>query len=283
MADIGTMGQMPGVYPSIQTTEANLVFGRDSDLLMGNVQWIGSAQTDAGNTPSTTLRAGMLLGIVTSTKKLAVWDALATDGSQIYWGVLGYDISMLDSNGVAEDKNTQIIRKAPFVAGALFIKGVALVGHADEAAARRQMIQNGCMFDDASSATYSGGSTMANNTVSGATHAPTAAQSGTRFNYTQAGTATVTLPAIQSGLVYEFLQTVAQTLVVQSTEGTNIIDLGALNASSITFSTGGKQIGAMVRFESIYEGASNTLKWLMTIPTTANGTGMTGGVAYALA
>ncbi len=284
MSDLATFGTLAGTGSTAQSVETNILFGRETDVLRDQNSWLASTGTDAGNTPSTTIRTGMLMGRITSSGDLVPWDATSTNGSQYVWGILNQDINLLDQSGVAAKNTGDIIRRAPLVSGSLLIKGVALIGHNDEFLARKQLLLNGCLLDDDNPCRHTSlGTAMANVSISAASHSPTAADNGTRFNYTQAGTVTVTLPALVSGLVFEFLQTVAQTMVVQSTAGTDVINLNSLGATSITFSTSGKEIGALVRFESIYEGTVPTLKWLCTIPTTPLGTGMTGGVAYALA
>lgn len=281
MADIGTYGQMPGVFPALQTTEAQIWWGRETDLLWDNIHYLLSTSTDAGNTPTSTLRAGLILGRVTSTQKFTQWDSAASDGSQNIWGVLVQDISMLDSAGVAEDKYAPILRRAPLIGGALFIKGVALVGHADEALARAQLRANGCIFDDSMGSVGSTAVSIPSALITGVTHAPAASSSGTRFLYNNVAPVAITLPPIAAGLVFEFLRVADEEIKVSSTELDNVIVINDLAADSVTYTTAGQQIGVLIRAEAIYNGA--TLVWLLTTPILPFGTGLTGGPAYSIA
>lgn len=116
--------------------------------------------------------------------------------------------------------------------------------------------------------------------ASGTTLGPTAAQSGSRFVVTNAASVTVTLPAVAENLVYEFLRAADEEMVIASAEGDNMVVGHDLSADSVTFTTAGQQIGALVRVEGILVGT--TAKWLVTLGTPPFGTGLTGGFAYAI-
>jgi hypothetical protein len=75
---------------------------------------------------------------------------------------------------------------------------------------------------------------------------------GTLFTTTgNTGSLTFTLPAIAANLgPFEFLNTVAQTMVISSTEGSNIVTDGNAAASHLTFSTSSHQIGARIVLRS---------------------------------
>lgn len=111
--------------------------------------------------------------------------------------------------------------------------------------------------------------------------APTAAQSGSRFICSNAAATTVTLPTIAERLVYEFLRAADEEFVIASAEGGNMVVGNDLEANSITFTTAGQQIGALVRVEGVLVGAD--LKWLVSIAHVPFGTGVTGGFTYAIA
>lgn len=105
---------------------------------------------------------------------------------------------------------------------------------------------------------------MSNEQATGTTLAPTVAQSNTRFIVSNVASVTVTLPAIQSGLAYEFVRSSNAEMVVASTEGSNMIVGGSQTASSVTCPAAGQQLGTVVRVEAIL--VSSTLKWLVTMP-----------------
>lgn len=122
---------------------------------------------------------------------------------------------------------------------------------------------------------------MVNVQATGTTLAPTAAQSGTRFIVSNAGAVAVTLPAVAEGLVYEFVRTANEEIVVSSTAGDDMVVGNDVEADSVTFTTTGQQIGCVIRVEGILVGT--TPKWLVTLPSTPFGTGLTGGFAYSIA
>jgi subtilisin family serine protease len=150
------------------------------------------------------------------------------------------------------------------MASQLLIQGSALVGHADEFLARRQLWNAGCVLDDDMFGYLAGGGSRVA-LVTGTADTLTAAENGTTLFYNNAAAVAVTLPAIQPGLEYEIVRTADEELVVSSGEGDNIIMGNDLSADSVTFTTAGEQIGARVKVRSVYVGT--TLKWLIEIVT----------------
>jgi len=117
--------------------------------------------------------------------------------------------------------------------------------------------------------------------ATGTTLGPTAAQTGSRFIVSNAAAVAVTLPAVAEHLVYEFLRTADEEMVVASAAGDDMVVGNDVAADSVTFTTAGQQIGALVRVEGILVGT--TPKWLVTFGTPPFGTGLTGGFAYSIA
>jgi len=62
---------------------------------------LDAAAVDAGSTPTTTLRKGLCLGQITATGKFAQYDPLAEDGTEVFAGVLGDQVNML--NGALDE------------------------------------------------------------------------------------------------------------------------------------------------------------------------------------
>jgi len=58
---------------------------------------------DAGNTPTTTLRKGLVLGKITATGKYAQYDDLASDCTEVAACILAEEVSLLDADGNARD------------------------------------------------------------------------------------------------------------------------------------------------------------------------------------
>ncbi len=111
---------------------------------------LSGAARDAVNTPTTTLRAGMVLGQITASKKLVQYDAGASDGSQTIVGILLDDTRVVNENGEDQDQPVRVLMSGDVRASQLLIKGAAFVGHTNEAAARTALKAVGkCfLFDD---------------------------------------------------------------------------------------------------------------------------------------
>ena len=83
-----------------QPTEFRLSdHGRDADVGIT----IDQGARDAGNTPQTTLRKGLILGKVTATGKYAQYDDLASDGTEVAACILADEVNLLDADGNAQD------------------------------------------------------------------------------------------------------------------------------------------------------------------------------------
>lgn len=111
---------------------------------------IAGTARDAGNTPTTTIRAGTLLGRITASGKLKEYQPGASDGSQTFYGVLLDDTRVVDSNGTNQDQpGARIAVAASDVrAGQLLILGNSLIGHANETATRTAMRAKFFVLDD---------------------------------------------------------------------------------------------------------------------------------------
>jgi hypothetical protein len=264
MSSLGGFGK-PGQGAAVFTTDREIVaVGYDNLCLFKSVV-ISSAARDAGSTPTTVLRPGLLLGKVTSSGEFEEWDADASDGTQNIAGINRTDITVLDQYGTAVDRvPPSVYQRGVFMASQLLIQGSALVGHADEFLARRQLWNAGCVLDDDMFGYLAGGGSRVA-LVTGTADTITAAENGTTLFYNNAAAVAVTLPAIQPGLEYEIVRTADEELVVSSGEGDNIIMGNDLSADSVTFTTAGEQIGARVKVRSVYVGT--TLKWLIEIVT----------------
>src|SRR5215212_3875304 len=104
-----TTGNAPGVGAAIETEQKQITWsGRHGqDQVVTQRAVIHSTTTDADNTPTTTLRAGLVLAIRDSDSKVAAYDPDANDGTQIAVGVLDQHQDML-VNGVAAERYTQM-------------------------------------------------------------------------------------------------------------------------------------------------------------------------------
>jgi hypothetical protein len=264
MIDTPTYGSTPGIGTIIQTTERVVWWGRDENLIQVDNRLIDSTAVDAGNSPTTELRAGLLLGEQTSDGNLYQWNPDAVDGTEVVAAVLLRDISMLGSDGTVEDKIGHLLVGGPVKVGDLFIEGTAFSGDADEHAARVQMGPRFLFDDDYAGGPGFLGQALVWKNITAATLTPTAAQNGFGFVMSNAASTTVTLPTIGAGLAYQFLRTGDEEFVVNSAAGDDMIVGNDLSADGITFTTAGEHMGVIVRVESLYVGT--TLKWLLTLP-----------------
>src|SRR5207248_11269087 len=102
------------------STENVFLWGPDSWYLTKSIQ-IVSTTVDAGNTPTTDLRMGLVLGKITSTGKYTQYSGIATDGSQLPEGVLMHGVRMIDPlSGSAADQVGALVVAGPVKGGNLF-------------------------------------------------------------------------------------------------------------------------------------------------------------------
>lgn len=264
----------PGHGALVETGEREILWGGDDrrlPLLMKNYV-VSSAARDAGNTPTTVLRRGLLMGKLDSGGELEEWDADASDGTQNIAAVLNNEITVLDSGATAVDRVPMPpLIMAPVIADRLLIQGSAFVGHIDEYLARRQMHAMGFHFDDDPHGYYSG-LVKRFATVTGTTDTLTPQENGMTLFYNNAGSVTVTLPTIQPGLVYDLVRAGDEEFIVVSPTADNVVVGNDLSADGVTFTTASEHLGAAVRVESVYIGTA--LKWLMYLPYVPFNTGV---------
>jgi hypothetical protein len=251
MSALPSFGSIPGITAVATSIESTVIWGgAKGPFLEFENQPIDSTAVDAGASPTTILRPGLILGKVTSTGRLLQYSPTATDGTQVPFGVLLRSLSMLDLNGVVENKFGKIMVAGPVKAGSLV--GLDYI-------ARRIMTQSGrFIFDDdpTNSAGFLGG--PAGQIAKTADYTIVAADNNRLFTNTGAsGAVNFTLPALTAGLAFEFLVAAAQNVTVTSAEGSNVVWDGNASASSLAFSTGSHQIGGHLQF---YCNAAGT-KW----------------------
>ena len=254
----------PGFTALAETVDSELFWGGDASriLVLTKPAVVSSAAVDAGATPTTQLRKGLLLGKITATELHKQWDPTATDGSQELDAVLPVELITLDGLGTAKKNLIPAVVVAPLKASSLLILGAAFVGHIHEFTARRRLHLMGCILDDDVNGFKAGVVQRSSTKITDYT--VVAADNGTRF-FADTANATFTLPAIKAGLSFEFMRVSDHNLVVTSAEGDNIIVGNDLSADSITYSTASNKIGARIRVSCEYVGATPALKWIAEI------------------
>lgn len=235
-SSFGVSNGDPGFTSAYETAERNIYWGtRPLEKIELESITIASSATDAGNTPTTLLRAGTILGQVASTGFYTTYSPTATDGSQVARAVLREEVNMLDPWTAAV--NTRVV--AAVISGP--VKASAL-GNLDNVA-RRQMRAGGFIFDDDRLTGY--GFPYIKPVAKAANYTVLSSDNGTFF-YATTGAVTFTLPALAVGLYFWFYNTVDATMTVASAAGDDIITDGDAAADSVAFQTGSHKIGGGV-------------------------------------
>lgn len=240
-------GMTPGQRDISETQEKAVFWGRYEQRINQQIR-VSSAAVDAANTPTTTLRAGLVMGRITSSGLYVACDPDGVDGSEVPRAVLGDDLSTLNALGTAEVKTPAACIRGPVKASALLVQGVALVGSTFEHAIRAQMARAGFVFDD--EWTEPGNSLVvpAREINKAANYTVVAADNGTLF--TASAAAVFTLPAVAPGLTFEFLNLADANVGVASASAGEIVWLHDVAANSLTFSTSSEKIGGRLRFRA---------------------------------
>jgi len=245
-----TSGNVPGFQTRQESEEKQIVWSGEQgqNLVATKKVVIDSLAVDAGNTPTTTLRGGLVVALKDSDGNIYPYDADANDGTQIAIGVLSKHQDML-VDGVATDRFSQIL-----VHGLL--RENQLLGLDPRA---KGVLGGRFVFDRDLHA--SAGLLLHPRGVyrKSADYSVVQADNGLLFLATAA--VTFTLPTKQNGLAFRFLQTADAQLRVNGSG--DIVHKGNAAASSVTFNTASERIGSHVLVECAYV-ADGTLKWLVS-------------------
>lgn len=251
---------LPGITTAKETYEAAFRWGQYGVGIIAGAQ-IDGATRDAGASPTTELRPGLLLGQENSAgSNPGMWrdyNATRTDGSEVAAGILMQTIIITDFQGNNVNRFYGILVGGPVQAAKL---------HGLDANARSQMRFNFQFDDDYTNA--AGWGPFRRYQTKTAAYQVTTADNGTQFDNTgAAGSVTFTLPAIVPGLMFGFRVVAGQNLVVASNEGTNIVAFNNASASSLTFSTASQLIGGGL---ILYSNPAGTKWYAQNISAGAN-------------
>lgn len=259
MTRLGGWGN-PGVGTAREVYESEILWG--SDQCRNAALWqsvvISGAARDAGNTPTTILRPGLVLGKLTSGGKLMEFNWDLTDGSEKFFGVLDTELKATDYDANNADRVFRVLtNRAPVKASKLLIEGAAFVGHAGEFIARRQMVTAGFIFDD-DPAGFLAGQQM-RTVAKAADYTVATTDNGTMFTNAGASAKIVfTLPAIQAGLEYTFYSEDNDGLRITAATADTIVCHNDTAADSIDLATTGRNIGGVLRIRANADGT----RWL---------------------
>lgn len=188
----------PGFSVGIDSDEvAPFRGGRNGETQISQVPYtISSGATDAGNTPTTTLRGGLIMQLTSPLTELTAYTTASAQAGARLLGVLPRHTNMLDMN-VATKRVTSL-----FTSGLL---RASEIPNLDRYAAG-VLVNQGFRFDDPSyNLPLFGINRMVTATVPVTL---TAADHGTRY-VTSTDSVTFTLPTIAAGLYFEFMCPVA--------------------------------------------------------------------------
>jgi len=245
-----TTGNAPGFQAALDSQESEVLWSgrKGQDQVATKKITLISSAADSGNTPTTTIRGGNVLGILDSGGKANVYSPDANDGRQIAVGILEHNQDML-VGGTATDRFTQML-----VHG--LVRDAELIGLDPRA---QQQLGLRFHFDRATSP--QAGALMHPRGIYRKSSNYTVLASDNGLLFLATGAVTFTLPTKQNGLAFRFVQTADANLVISGSS--DLIAKGNAAASSVTFSTANEKIGSQVLVECIYTAAS-TLKWLVT-------------------
>jgi hypothetical protein len=242
---------LPGPQASNDTAENAFLWGPGTWQVYSQAIILDSTAVDSGSATTTQLRAGLLLGLITSSSTYAAYAASNTNGTEVVRGVLVYPLSMLNINGVAVQKLNVLL-----AAGA--VKNSKLYGLDNMA---RSQMRGRFVFDDDLTNVNQYFPWRRENTQT-ANYTVLGTDAGTLFDNTGAtGAVKFTLPTLASGngRVFGFLAAAAQNITIASNETTNIIYDNNASGSSVALSTPGDIIGGLLVF---YTNPAGT-KWIM--------------------
>lgn len=267
MVQFGGFGGMPGLDAADYTVEAELLWKKDSGSFIVTGGMIDSATTDAGNTPTTLLRPGLLLGRIASSGKLSVWNPTGTDGTQFIYGILAAGLNMSPFGTALSKFSGPVIVSGAVKAGSIIVPGqssAGLSGQALEHLIRHQMMGR-FLLDDR----FHGGVTFPRTVIAKtADYTVTENDNGTLFtNRGATGAVIFTLPATaEKGLRYGFYVVADQNVTVTAGTADTMVVFNDATADSVAFSTASKKIGAYVE---VYGDGTG---WLVQANQWADGT-----------
>lgn len=227
---------VPGFGDAAESYENKFAWGTKYQGLIAIGNFSGAAR-DAGNTPTTVLRAGLLLGQITASGLLKQYDPAATDGSAVVHSVLPVSLRMQDLDANNKQRLGWVVAGGP-------VKAASLLNLDNNA--RRQMRGRFQLDDDLVNGFGFGD--LLDEVAKTADYTVLATDVGKLFTTTGAGGAVnFTLPALAAGLgPFEFLNTVNQNMTVTAPAG-KLVTFNNAAATSVAFSTAGNKIGARVR------------------------------------
>lgn len=254
---------LPGLRDELNTVENQFWVGRwENQLWAGEV--IEESSLDSGNTGHTAnLRAGLLLGKLTSganAGKVTEWDPSASDGSENIYGILAH-MQNVDYQGGTADRLTTIMVGGTVDPSKLLIPGqtaLGISGNANEFLIKNQLVGGGRFLLYKEFVPNDQGA-WRNVVAKTADYTVTTADSGVLFtNRGATGAVNFTLPATAyRGFRVGFYVAADQDVTVTAGTADTMVAFNDAAADSVSFSTASEKVGGM--FEVIGDGTG----WLV--------------------
>lgn len=226
---------MPGPQAVITAEQRRIYRGYPSSLQLMGIG-IAAAAVDAGSTPTSNLRTGLVMGQVAATKLYKQYDPDAVDGTQEPVGILWEERSMLNPDtGSTQNQTAQLITGGGPVVAANCIGIDPYV---------RQILGQHIMFDDRIPGEPVGWRGPVTKT---ADYQLVEADSGTLFtNQGASGAVVFTLPAtIKKGFRARFYVEADQSVTVAGAADT-VVGYNDPVATSVGFATSAEKVGGMI-------------------------------------
>jgi len=248
---------LPGIDARIQGETYEVHWGKDEQIIKGK-GIISSAARDSGNTPTTTLRGGLVLARLTDSGKYVAYSATGANGagSDRASAILEQGVNLLDYTGTAVDRLMPVLLGGPIRDSQCF----GLDGHAKSALSRHFVFEDA--LNEAAAQNYGGlgppnalklfSVYASTNTVT-----LTAEMSGSIFLGNHSTNMIYTLPTLAAGLRYRVINLVDFTVTINGAAGT-IVKKNNAAANSVAFVTAGELIGATIDIIANHDAT----KWL---------------------
>lgn len=240
----------PGQLAELESIAQNQFWWGDIQQQTVIPALISGASRDTGNTVTTVLRGGLLLGQVHATKKLVPWAPTAVDGSQYVAAILASDMNA-QVGGVDKDRYWSVFYAGKVKSSKLIIPGQAtesLIGKDYEWAAAIQLL--GRVIFDQHPLQFGRHINIAN--VAGDAMTLTAADHGAFITDDGEDAATtITLPAPLPGLEYTFFSLTALNRTIAFAGADNVVGTAA-DQDTVTL----EDIGDMAQLRGL-----STTKW----------------------
>lgn len=224
---------MPGPQAVLTAEQRRIYRGYPSSLVLSGIRIVSTA-VDAGSTPTSNLRTGLVMGQIAASKKFAQYDPDATNGTQEPVGILWEERSMLNPDtGSAQDQTAQlIVGGGPVVASNV----IGIDPYV------RQILGQHILFDDM----IPGEPVGWRGPVAKATdYTLVEADSGTIFTTLgAAGTVNFTLPTtIKKGFRAKFFSEAAGAMTITAPANSMVV-FNDITATSVSFATANEIVGA---------------------------------------